>query len=92
MCYIGSTKFEEFRLCFKVNKDIISYNEQETNEDKNNSKYAFNVFIQEFDEHLECLVSGFKSASMSIPLMNFNLNNEENLEFIGEIIYDFEFF
>ena len=92
MRYIGSTKLEQFRLCVKMNRNNISYDEQETKEDEQTSKYTFKVCIQELDEHFACLVSGFKSASLSVPLLNFNVSNEDNLEFIGEIVYDFECF
>ncbi len=92
MSYIGSTKLEDFRLCVKMNSNNISFDEQQTNEDENMSKYTFKVTIQEFDEHFVSLVSGFKSASLAVPLLNFNVRNDDNLEYIGEIVYDFEFF
>lgn len=99
--YLGSSTLNEFRVCIKLNANVVLY---ESNMVEIKPKYSFDIYVQGIDNNLDNLISnGFSADSMifascgsakklTVPLSKFNIREETVLDFIDEIIFDMESF
>ena len=90
--YLGSTKKNEFRVCFSLNNETVYF--EPSSYGKMDQASSFNVYIQPIDYEMHALTSRlneFEHKCKFTPT-TLRIRNKENLQFIDEIVYDLEHF
>ena len=96
---IGSTRIEKFQICFKLCKEC----KIEPTEFSQPQCFSFNIYIQAVDKYLnnvkdvydetkEFNNSSIVKETISVSGVKQSINDSANLNFIDDILFDFEVF